>query len=776
MQTNKLVKMIISIFLLAMATALTASTYYIKPVATGTEDGSSWDNAMASIQTAITNASAGDEVWIAAGTYYVTDADGFNPKDGVDVYGGFAGTESTLSERAKSDLDSDGTIDAWEFTNTTILSGDLDYATNPDNYTSWPDNIGTSMDGNSDHVVYQSSNFANETIWGGLTIQGGNARDVNATTLSDHTQGGGCHSKRNFKLQNSYMLNNKANVEGGGSYNYHSDISYCRAAYNSADKGAGIYLYSKEIGYYSQADNCQVDNNNATGSGAGLHVHGEYASATHCDIFSNTTSRNTTENPRGEGGGVYVFEGNISYLEVYSNQCDGNGGGINCNAGSVENCKTYNNSITDYGTGGGIYSNSGTITNSDFYENSATAAGGGVHIKTNATISNCKIYDNQTTTSYGDGGGLNIETSSIAQNLLIYNNKTNDDGGGIYLKSATLINCTVANNHAKDGGGIYVSTATLSEIKNTAIWGNTSSTSIPQINDLGTITFTATEGSALTGTGNIGLNTGNAVDATSPYFVLPTSFVGLSTNPTQVTELENANWDIASTSALKDAGTDVGAPETDIDGGVRSATDIGAYENGAEPATPICLKSFEANFEQGIINLTWITASETENAAFNLYKNNKLIASIAGHGTSTEEHVYTYTDNDIVVGTYTYILADVNYQGEENRMIDEAVNITISENNLLPTSYALADAFPNPFNPSTTLGYSLKTTADVDLFIFDLSGKVVKSWDFSQQSPGWYPIIWNGKNSQGFNLSSGIYFYTIKANDFVQTKKMVLMK
>lgn len=763
---NRAQTFLFAIILLFSVSLNAATVYYVKPIASGAADGSSWNDAMANIQTAITNASSGDEVWIAAGTYYVPDADGFNPKEGVNVYGGFAGTENALGDRVKSDTDGDGTISAWEFTNETILSGDIN---GDDDYSDWPATIARDMTDNADHIYYQSGFFnTSVTIWGGLIIEGGNANGA-----EPHDRGAGCYSKKNFQLQNSYIRYNTAATKGGATYTDKGIINNCRAAYNSADQGAGFYLTSTSTGTY-----LQIDNNSATSSGGGLYLYSADANASYCNSFNNKVID-------GLGGGVYILSATLSYSEVHSNTTNNQGGGIYNNIGSIENCDIHDNTNTDdgLGIGGGIYSNIGTIEGSLIYRNKSAASAGGVYIK-ESSIKNCKIYDNETSnaSNNADGGGLHIADGATSTNLVIFNNKADDLGGGVYSRKAHMINCTVVNNFAgNEGGGIY-NWEVESTILNSVAWGNKKdvNTSNEIYNkSAGPITYSATQGTAMTGTGetnNIGLNSGNAVDGTSPYFVLPTTFVGLSTNPTQVTELENANWDIASSSALIDAGTDVGAPATDIDGGTRSTTDIGAYEYGAEAATPICLKDFNATVEHGSILLTWVTASETENAAFNLYRNNELIATLDGQGTSTEEHVYGYSDNEIVAGIYNYVLADVNYAGEENLNFDKALSVTINETNLLPQSYTLGNAYPNPFNPSTTLSYSLKTAADVDLYIFDLTGKIIKSWTYAQQSAGWYSVKWNATNNNGLNLSSGIYFYSIKANDFVQTKKMLLMK
>ena len=349
---KRIVIVLLSILLMS-ALALQASTVYVKPTASGDESGSSWANATDDIQAAI-DALGTTEVWIAAGTYYVPDSSGFTPKNDVNVYGGFEGTESSLGERERSDLNSDGVIDPWEYTNTTILSGDLDHATNPDNYNSWPDNVGTSMDENANHVVYQVANFGSETIWGGLFIQGGAANES-----PPDSAGGGVYARQNFQLVNSYVRYCTAGDQGGGIYGYKALIAYSRVAYNSSsNKGGGIYNNAGTV------NECRIDNNLATNSAGGLYVIGAAAVATNSDVMNNQSD--------DIGGGLYVYTGTISNLNVYSNDSYDNGGGVYNNNGTVDNCRVYDNTINDTGGGGGIYSYIGTITDSEIFGNTAT--------------------------------------------------------------------------------------------------------------------------------------------------------------------------------------------------------------------------------------------------------------------------------------------------------------------------------------------------------------------------------------------------------------------
>jgi hypothetical protein len=101
-----------------------------------------------------------------------------------------------------------------------------------------------------------------------------------------------------------------------------------------------------------------------------------------------------------------------------------------------------------------------------------------------------------------------------------------------------------------------------------------------------------------------------------------------------------------------------------------------------------------------------------------------------------------------------------------------------SENiSLKPYEYALYQNYPNPFNPSTYITYQLKEKGNVTLEIFDILGERVKSVvDNVVQEPGQHIVTWNGRNSSGEKVSSGIYIYRLKAKDFISSKKMILLK
>ncbi len=93
-----------------------------------------------------------------------------------------------------------------------------------------------------------------------------------------------------------------------------------------------------------------------------------------------------------------------------------------------------------------------------------------------------------------------------------------------------------------------------------------------------------------------------------------------------------------------------------------------------------------------------------------------------------------------------------------------------------PQGFVLEQNFPNPFNPSTTLRYELPEDGLVNVTIYDMMGRQVSTLVSSQQAAGYKSIQWNATNDFGKPVSAGVYLYQIQAGEFVQTKKMVLLK
>jgi hypothetical protein len=94
----------------------------------------------------------------------------------------------------------------------------------------------------------------------------------------------------------------------------------------------------------------------------------------------------------------------------------------------------------------------------------------------------------------------------------------------------------------------------------------------------------------------------------------------------------------------------------------------------------------------------------------------------------------------------------------------------------VPVNYSLSQNYPNPFNPTTKIQFGLPVTENVQLRIYDVLGREVRSLLNERYDAGMYSVQWDGKNNFGRQVSSGMYIYHIRAGKFVQTKKMLLMK
>ena len=127
-----------------------------------------------------------------------------------------------------------------------------------------------------------------------------------------------------------------------------------------------------------------------------------------------------------------------------------------------------------------------------------------------------------------------------------------------------------------------------------------------------------------------------------------------------------------------------------------------------------------------------------------------------------------------------WIVDSVDYTGAFFTSMDSCQQICMvlynDEDLLIPSSYNLYKNYPNPFNPITTLRYDIPKDSFVDITIYDMLGNVVNNLVNTYQSSGNKSIQWKATNNQGKTVSAGVYLYKIQAGDFIDTKKMILLK
>jgi hypothetical protein len=189
---------------------------------------------------------------------------------------------------------------------------------------------------------------------------------------------------------------------------------------------------------------------------------------------------------------------------------------------------------------------------------------------------------------------------------------------------------------------------------------------------------------------------------------------------------------------------------------------------------PVELSSFTASTSNGNVVLNWTTATETNNKGFEVQRSNggeyQTIAFVQGNGTSTQQHSYTYSDQKVENGNYSYRLRQVDFDGTSE--YSQVVEVSVSN----PVEYNLAQNYPNPFNPSTKINFSLAVDSKVTLKIFDVLGQEVAALMNEQIAAGRQEITFDASR-----LNSGVYFYRLEAagidgSKFTSVKKMILAR
>lgn len=267
-------------FIIFSFACIANAAIYVVPGGSGTKDGTSWANAMEDIQSAIntakttcTNTKTPQEVWVKAGIYSTKTA-AIIMKDSVSVYGGFAGTETSLNDRVKG-------TNPWDYTNETILDGENTY-----------------------RCVESAAKFNYPTIMDGFIIKNGNGNGKYTPGT-----GGGIILRNNFILQNCIVKNNLTTGSGGGiGMSEGGTLKNCLIKDNAqnthANGGGGVFCNTSSAGFSAYIANCEITGNTSTIRGAGIGVQGNYLTyISNCKIYNNKSINGTTLQP---GGGIYA--------------------------------------------------------------------------------------------------------------------------------------------------------------------------------------------------------------------------------------------------------------------------------------------------------------------------------------------------------------------------------------------------------------------------------------------------------------------------------------
>ncbi len=191
--------------------------------------------------------------------------------------------------------------------------------------------------------------------------------------------------------------------------------------------------------------------------------------------------------------------------------------------------------------------------------------------------------------------------------------------------------------------------------------------------------------------------------------------------------------------------------------------------------TPVELSSFTARAFDQTIELRWNTASESNNLGFEVQRRHETestwqtLAFLEGQGTTAEPTRYVWRDQPGRAGKINYRLNQVDADGQSH--LTEAISVAF----LAPKIFALQQNFPNPFNPATAIHYEVPegSAQRVDIIVYDLLGRRVKTLVSETAQAGYYRIVWDGLDDRGAAAGAGVYFCVLTTAETRLTRKMI---
>jgi hypothetical protein len=209
-----------------------------------------------------------------------------------------------------------------------------------------------------------------------------------------------------------------------------------------------------------------------------------------------------------------------------------------------------------------------------------------------------------------------------------------------------------------------------------------------------------------------------------------------------------------------------------FDGDNATAWINGTFTDENTTPLPVELSSFSGKLVDGnVVDLNWVTKTEVSNYGFNIERRINegewnSIGFVEGHGNSNSPKEYNYIDNDIFAGgsSFQYRLKQIDTDGKFE--YSDVVEVEI-----MPTQFELSQNYPNPFNPSTTIRFSVPKETKLKINIYNMLGELIETLAEGTYEAGYHKVTFNASN-----LPSGAYIYRIESPDFVQVRKMVLIK
>ena len=736
------------ILLIFSSVKMKAQIYVDADATAGSDNGTSWSDAYTQLQSAISAANSGDEIWVAEGTYFPTlmnpasstssvrDVTFYINKDNVKLYGGFTGTETMRSQRDFG-------------LNLTILNGNIG-------------NTSTFQD-NAYHVLFIDGTSIHGSITQATTIDG-------------------------FHIQNGYADGSGKNEDGGGIYNSGGNLGRecsptilnCTFENNYAENEGGAMLNDGENEGQSNPliKNCVFDSNYVNDDGGAISNNGE-------EGISNATIDECTftNNYASAYGGAINNDGNdgqsnltLQKSTFTCNWGDKEGGAIYNNGylgqanATIKDCTFSKNYSSSFGGAIIGYGEDGQATldvTSCTFSSNTSNEGGAIHFFASdeaapSTIKSC-VFDSNLVSSAGGaiyiyGNELNIDVDII--NCLFSNNNgdhiTYFDGDS--GTPADIINCTFvgASVHAIAFDNFGYSQNPLLA-KNCIFWDNTLIVCGDNIDDNDGNEFNNIiieqsiigddPGGNYTGSGNI---------YQDPLFM----------------DTVNNNFTLQHCSPAIDQGDNlaIDTVSQDLAGNPRIAegtVDIGSYEFPGFP---------------NLFEVTEVIESDDLIEKFDTIQTNGTV-EVMDNDTLTFEAtklVILRPGFHASVGSqFTARILDCSFSGlsaPKAPIADYGAPAIPypslqfdTANPILPRQNLQVVLFPNPFYETTTIEVFIPDSQDIQFIVSDLNGNIIKTESFDEAPKGWIQTTFDAGN-----LPNGIYLLAVKTNRETIMKKMVI--
>lgn len=375
-----------------------------------------------------------------------------------------------------------------------------------------------------------------------------------------------------------------------------------------------------------------------------------------------------------------------------------------------------------------------------------------------------------------------VSTQNISGNLITFGNLVLNNTQGLNVDCPTQIE-----------GGLQISSGNVNMTVDNNIWLNNKDIAFRGANSITAITVNLV-GEPGTYGSNVSINKKwNITGQTTGEVQVTMRWINAENNGNNFSSGQAKIWHFNTNWLL------IGSYPIVIDGVYNTVTFPWTFggKNGAGDFTltgedqtlPVELSSFTAILNaESFVNLTWVTQSETDMNGFVIYRsetetlsNACAVSAMIPASNSSNETVYNYQDSEVEDNTtYSYWLSSVELSGDVSFYGPVRILVNNDDGDVpppeTPLKTGITNVFPNPFNPHTIIAYSLKKQANTEVTVYNSKGQLIRRLVSEAKGAGLHRIGWDGKDTQGREVSGGVYYVRLTADGIHHSKKIILLK